>query len=70
MFCVNFTNSQFEKVPIPLLTHKVCTIENNTNLNSFLCILKSSKIDLPAFDLINVLMTSSKNFEKIAILKK
>ena len=31
---------------------KVCPIENNTNLNSIFCLIKSSKIDfvfLPAF---------------------
>ena len=53
--------------------HKVCPIENNTNLNSIFCLIKSSKIDfifLPAFYLIMWLMTSAKNFEKIAILKK
>jgi len=35
--------------------HKVCPIENNTNLNSIFCLIKSSKIDfifLPAFYLI------------------
>ena len=34
---------------------KVCPIENNTNLNSIFCLIKSSKIDLiflPAFYLI------------------
>ena len=52
---------------------KVYTIENNTNLNSIFCLIKSSKIGfifLPAFYLIMWLMTSPKNFEKIAILKK
>ena len=52
--------------------NKVCTIENNTNLNSIFCLIKSSKNDfifLPAFYLILWLMTSPKNFEKIAILK-
>ena len=52
---------------------KVCPIENNTNLNSNICLIKSSKIDfisLPAFYLIMWLMASPKNFEKIAILKK
>jgi hypothetical protein len=47
---------------------KVWTIENNTNLNSIFCVIKSSKIDfisLPAFYLIMWLMTSSKNFEKM-----
>ena len=51
---------------------KVCPIENNTNLNSFFCVVKSSKLDLiflPAFYQIRWLMTSAKNFEKIAILK-
>ena len=51
---------------------KVCPIENNTNLNSFFCLIKSSKIDFiffSAFYLIMWLMTSPKNFEKITILK-
>jgi hypothetical protein len=55
------------------LERKVCTIKNNTNLNLIFCLIKCSKIDfifLPAFYLIMWLMTSSKNFEKIAILKK
>ena len=50
----------------------VWPIENNKNLNSIFCLIKSSKTDfifLPAFDLIMWLMTSSKNFEKISILK-
>ena len=53
--------------------NKVCPIENNTNLNSIFCLIKSSKIDfifLPAFYPIMWLMASPKNFEKIAILKK
>ena len=53
-------------------SHKVCTIKNNTNLDLIFCLIKSSKIDfifLPAFYLIMWLMTSQKNFEKIAILK-
>ena len=56
-----------------LSSSKVCPIENNTNLNSFFCWIKSSIIDfifLPAFYLIMWLMTSPKNSEKIAILKK
>ena len=51
---------------------KVCPIENNTNLNSIVWLIKSSKIDLiflPAFYLIIWLMTSPNNFEKLAILK-
>ena len=53
--------------------NKVCPIENNTNLSSIFCLIKSSKIDfifLPAFYLIMQLMVSPKNFEKIAVLKK
>jgi len=53
--------------------NKVCTLENNTNLNSIFCFIKSSKIDfifLPAFYLIMWLMPSSKNLEKVAILKE
>ena len=53
-------------------TIKVCPIENNTNLNSIFCLIKSSKIALtflPAFYLNIWLMTKPKNFEKIAILK-
>ena len=49
---------------------KVCTIENNPNLDSFFCIIKSSKIDfifLPALNLIMWQMTSTKTFEKLAI---
>jgi hypothetical protein len=37
------------------IVHKVCPIENNTNLNSIFCLIKSSKIDfifLTAFYLI------------------
>ena len=52
---------------------KVCPIENNTNLNSIFCLIKSLKIDfifLPAFYLIMWLMASPNNFEKITILKK
>ena len=62
---------QFDSLSCNIET-KVRTIENNTNLNSIFCLIKSSKIDfifLPAFYLIMWLMTSSKNFEKIAILK-
>ena len=47
-------------------------VENNTNLNSIFCLIKSSEIVfifLPAFYLIIWLMASPKNFEKIAILK-
>ena len=43
--------------------YKVCLIENNTNLNSIFCLIKSSKIDfifLPAFYLIMWLMTSGR----------
>ena len=29
-----------------ILVDKVCPIENNTNLNSIFCLIKSSKIDL------------------------
>ena len=57
----------------PKYAFKVWTIENNTDLNSIFCLIKNSKIDfiyLPAFYLIMWLMTSSKNFEKIIILKK
>ena len=46
--------------------NKVCPIENNTNLNSIFCSIKSSKIDLvfePAFHMIMWLITSPKNFE-------
>ena len=53
-------------------TYKVWGLENNTNLNSIFCLIKSSKIDfifLPAFYLNIWLMTWPKNFEKIAILK-
>ena len=52
---------------------KVCPIENNTNLNSIFCLMKSSRINfifLPAFYLIMWLMTPPNRFEKIAILKK
>ena len=51
---------------------KVCPIENNANLNSIFCLIKSLKIDfifLPAFYLIMWLLTSLKNIEKLAILK-
>ena len=57
---------------IYIFFNKVCPIENNTNLNSNFCLIKSSKIDfifLPAFYLIMWLMVSPKNFEKMAILK-
>ena len=52
---------------------KVCPIENNTNLNSIFCLIKSSKIGFifsPAFYLIIWLMESPNNLEKISILKK
>ena len=55
------------------VNYKDWGLENNTNLNSIFCLIKSSKkyfIFLPAFNLIMWLMTSPKNFEKIAILKK
>ena len=55
------------------MSTKVCPIENNTNLNSFFYLIKSSKIDLiflPAFYMIMWLMASPNNFEKIATLKK
>ena len=42
-------------------------LENNTNLNSIFCLIKSSEIvfiSLPAFYLIIWLMASPKNFEK------
>ena len=51
---------------------KVCTLKNNTNLNPIFCLLKSSKIDSifsTAFHLIIWVIASTKNFEKIAILK-
>ena len=51
---------------------KVCTLKNNTDLNSSFCLIKSSEIVfifLPAFYLNMWLMTSKKNFEEIAILK-
>ena len=52
--------------------HKLWSVKKETDLNSIFCLIKSSEIDfifLPAFYLIMFLMTSSKNFEKIAILK-
>ena len=52
---------------------KVCTIKNNTNLNSMFCLIKSSKNDFiffPAFYLIIWLMTSANFFQNIATLKK
>ena len=64
--------SQEKKLHI-LAYSKVCPIENNTNLNSIFCLIKSSKIDLiflPAFYMIMWLMASPNNFEKIATLKK
>ena len=68
IFCVHSTFRS--KLCMP---SKVCPIENNTNLNSIFCVIKSSKFDLiflPAFYLIMWLMTSPKNFEEIPILKK
>ena len=47
-------------------------LENNTHLNPFFYLIKSSEIMfifLPAFYLIIWLMPSPKNFEKISILK-
>ena len=55
-----------------LQLHKVWGLEKYTNLNSIFCLIKSSEIDFsfsPAVYLIMWLMTSPKNFEKIAILK-
>ena len=43
------------------MSNKVCPIENNTNLNSIFCLIKSSKFDFifsPAFYLIMWLITS------------
>ena len=58
---------------LTLIRHftKVCTLKNNTKLN-WIFLIKSSEIVfifLPAFYLIMWLMTSSKIFEKITILK-
>ena len=58
--------------PLEILVNKDWELENNTNLNSIFCLIKSSEIVfifLPAFYLIIWLMASPKNFEKIAILK-
>ena len=47
-------------------------LENNTNLNSILCFIKSSQnyfIFSPAFYLIMWLMTSPKNFEILVIFE-
>ena len=66
------TETMFLDLATFIFSSKVCTIKNNTNLNSIFCLIKSSKIDfifLPAFYLIIWLMTLSKSFEKIAILK-
>ena len=52
--------------------YKDWELENNTNLNSIFCFIKSSEIVfifLPVFYLIIWLIASPKNFEKIAILK-
>ena len=54
------------------LIYKVWALEKYTKLNTIFCLIKSSEIVfiiLSAFDLIIWLMTSPKNFEKIAILK-
>ena len=67
----NFLNAMHYSTTV-LRRSKVCPIENNTNLNSIFCLIKSSKIALiflPAFYLNIWLMTGPKNFEKIAILK-
>ena len=55
-----------------VFSNKVWELEKYTKLNTIFCLIKSSGIVfifLPAFDLIIWLMTSPKNFEKIAILK-
>jgi hypothetical protein len=52
--------------------YKDWELENNTNLNPFFYLIKSSEIVfifLPVFYLIIWLIASPKNFEKIAILK-
>ena len=52
--------------------HKVWELEKDTKINSSFLLMKSSKkyfILLAAFSLIIWVMTSTKNFEKIAILK-
>ena len=54
------------------ISNKVWELEKYTKLNTIFCLIKSSGIMfifLPAFDLIIWLMTSPKNFEKVAILK-
>ena len=58
--------------PVYIYLHKDWELENNTNLNSIFCLIKSSEIVFiffPAFYLIIWLMASPKNFEKIAIFK-
>ena len=59
--------SRYDKIKITkiefLIIHKVCTLKNNTNLNSIFCLIKSSEIIfLPTFYL-------TKEFEKISIFE-
>ena len=69
---MTMTKKDTKSVLQSIVYSKVCTLKNNTDLNSSFCLIKSSKIVLiflPAFYLSMWLMTSKKNFEKIAILK-
>ena len=66
------SGSNSHGVPCVHSIYKVWALEKYTKLNTIFCLIKSSGIVfiiLSAFDLIIWLMTSPKNFEKIAILK-
>ena len=66
------SNNKSDQNILILPRNKLCSVIKETNLNYIFCLIKSSEIVfifLPAFYLIIWLMTSPKNFEKIAILK-